>query len=89
MAHAQATKADKPRLPACTFTIAISACFQGASLCWFNAAGRFCDDLHEQVADGAGAPAFLWPIPERRDGRRFRLARPGKAIPVLGQIKLL
>jgi N-terminal domain of anti-restriction factor ArdC len=32
--------------------------------------------LHEQVADGAGAPAFLWPIPERRDGRRFRLGEP-------------
>jgi hypothetical protein len=76
MAHAQATKADKPRLPACTFTIAISASFQGASLCWFNAAGRFRDGLHEQVVDGADAPASLWPIPEQRDGRRFRLGEP-------------
>jgi hypothetical protein len=27
-------------------------------------------------ADGADAPAFLWPIPEKRDGRRFRLGEP-------------
>jgi hypothetical protein len=68
MTHVQATKADKPRLSACTFTIAISASFQGASLCWWNAAGRFRDGLHEQVVDGAGAPAFLWPIPKRGMG---------------------
>jgi hypothetical protein len=68
--HAQATKADKPRLSGCTFTIAISAFFQGAILCWRNADGRFRECWHEQVVDGAEAPASLWPIPERRDGRR-------------------
>ena len=65
--HVQAMKADRPRLSACTSRFAISASFQGASLCLGDLAGRSADGRTSRVLmDGADAPTLF--VRSRRDG---------------------